>query len=105
VAFTRTAELCSLRPPTHQTNRPEGSPYRVGATKPVPPTMSTVAESLSGTMALNARHPPRILEIFNDLKRHRLGSGDQIVQTFQPQLTPLQQQVLDLLHIPASIYS
>jgi len=27
------------------------------------------------------------------------------VQTFQPQLTPLQQQVLDLLHIPASIYT
>src|ERR1035437_6288337 len=48
---------------------------------------------------------PRILEIFNDVKRHHLGSGDQIVQTFQPQLTPLQQQVLDLLHIPASIYS
>src|SRR5680860_802387 len=48
---------------------------------------------------------PRILEIFNDVKRHHLGSGDQIVQTFQPQLTPLQQQVLALLHIPASIYS
>jgi len=48
---------------------------------------------------------PRILEIFNDVKRHHLGSGGQIVQTVQPQLTPLQQQVLDLLHIPASIYS
>jgi hypothetical protein len=48
---------------------------------------------------------PRILDIFDDVKRHHLGSGDQIVQTFQPQLTPLQQQVLDLLHIPASIYS
>jgi transposase len=48
---------------------------------------------------------PRILEIFNDVKRHHLNSGDQIVQTFQPQLTPLQQQVLDLLHIPANIYS
>ena len=49
---------------------------------------------------------PRILEIFDDLTRHQLiNTDDQIVQTFQPQLTPLQQQVLDLLHIPASIYS
>src|SRR5665647_911911 len=46
---------------------------------------------------------PRILDIFNDVKRHHLISGDQIVQTFQPQLTPLQQQVLELLNIPASI--
>jgi len=39
------------------------------------------------------------------VQRHKLISQDQIVQTFQPQLTPLQQQVLDLLHIPASIYT
>jgi hypothetical protein len=48
---------------------------------------------------------PRILEIFDDVKRHQLISQDQIVQTFEPQLTPLQQQVLDLLHIPASVYT
>ena len=48
---------------------------------------------------------PRILDIFKDVKRHHLISGDQIVQTFQPQLTPLQQQVLELLNIPASIYT
>jgi len=49
---------------------------------------------------------PRILEIFDDLARHQLiNADDQIVQTFQPQLTPLQHQVLDLLHIPASIYN
>ncbi len=49
---------------------------------------------------------PRILQIFDDLARHQLiNTDDQIVQTFQPQLTPLQQQVLDLLHIPASIYN
>jgi len=48
----------------------------------------------------------RILEIFNDLARHQLiNPDDQVVQTFQPQLTDLQQQVLDLLHIPASIYN
>jgi hypothetical protein len=49
---------------------------------------------------------PRILEIFDDLARHQLiNADDQVVQTFQPQLTDLQQQVLDLLHIPASIYN
>lgn len=48
---------------------------------------------------------PRILAIFNDVQRHQLISQDHIVQTFEPQLTPLQQQVLDLLHIPASVYT
>jgi hypothetical protein len=52
-----------------------------------------------------APNAPRILEIFDDVQRHQLISGDQVVQTFQPQLTPLQQQVLDLLHIPASVYT
>ena len=49
---------------------------------------------------------PRILEIFDDLARHQLiNADDDIVQTYQPQLSDLQQQVLDLLHIPASIYN
>jgi len=49
---------------------------------------------------------PRILEIFDDLARHQLiNADDEVVQTFQPQLTPLQQQVLDLLHIPTTIYN
>jgi hypothetical protein len=49
---------------------------------------------------------PRILEIFDDVQRHQLIDHDgQIVQTFEPELTDLQQQVLDLLHIPASVYN
>jgi hypothetical protein len=49
---------------------------------------------------------PRILEIFDDVQRHQLIDNDgQIVQTFEPELTDLQQQVLDLLHIPASVYN
>lgn len=49
---------------------------------------------------------PRILEIFDDLARHQLiNANDEVAQTFQPQLTDLQQQVLDLLHIPASVYN
>ena len=49
---------------------------------------------------------PRILEIFNDLARHQLINADgKVVQTFHPDLTPVQQQVLDLLHIPANVYT
>jgi len=37
---------------------------------------------------------------------HQLVNDDgQIVQTFEPELTDLQQQVLDLLHIPANVYT
>lgn len=32
-------------------------------------------------------------------------SGDVVVQVFEPQLTPLQQKVLDLLHVPAAAYA
>ena len=49
---------------------------------------------------------PRILEIFNDVQRHQLvNEHDEIVQTFQPELTPRQQQVLDLLQLPTSVYN
>ena len=49
---------------------------------------------------------PRILEIFNDVQRHQLiNSAGDIVQTFEPQLTDLQRQVLDLLHIPTNAYT
>jgi hypothetical protein len=47
---------------------------------------------------------PRILEIFSGVGRHHLVLGEEIVQTFEPVLTPLQQKVLDLLHIPATAY-
>jgi len=48
---------------------------------------------------------PRILEIFRDVQRHELISEGQVVQRFEPQLTPLQRQVLELLHVPASVYT
>lgn len=49
---------------------------------------------------------PRILEIFHDVQHHQLIDNDgQTVQTFQPELTDLQQQILNLLHIPASVYN
>ena len=48
----------------------------------------------------------RILEIFTPLARHHLlDQHGRVVQTFQPQLTPLQTQVLDLLNISTSAYT
>ena len=40
------------------------------------------------------------------LQRHHLiRDGHEIVQTFEPQLTPLQAQLVDLLGVPASAYT
>ena len=40
-----------------------------------------------------------ILEIFTDLTRHELRRDGQLIQTFEVDLNPLQQQVLDLLDL------
>jgi len=48
---------------------------------------------------------PRILEIFNVAQRHHLVSNGEVVQVFEPELTPLQQKVLELLHVPVSAYT
>ena len=48
---------------------------------------------------------PRLLEIFRDVQRHQLVSEGEVVQSFEPQFTPLQRQVLELLHVPASVYT
>jgi Domain of unknown function (DUF4277) len=47
----------------------------------------------------------RILEIFADVTRHELHRNGQLVQTFEPHLTPLQQQVLKLLGVPTTTYT
>src|SRR6266516_173310 len=47
----------------------------------------------------------RILAIFADLTRHELHDHGQLVQTFEPELNPLQRQVLDLLGVPAASYT
>jgi transposase len=48
----------------------------------------------------------RVLEIFTGLARHHLHDTDGgRVQTFQPELSDLQAQVLDLLDIPTSVYT
>lgn len=47
----------------------------------------------------------RIMEIFADLTRHHLHRDGQLVQTFQPELSPLHQQVLQLLDVPTTSYT
>lgn len=47
----------------------------------------------------------RILEIFATVARHHLDRDDAQAQTFEPVLTTQQQQVLQLLRLPAAIYT
>ena len=54
--------------------------------------------------ACEAPSTERILTVFADITRHELHSQGQLVQTFEHELTPLQQQILDLLGIPATAY-
>jgi len=46
----------------------------------------------------------RVFDLYTDATRSHLTSGGQTVQVFQPDLTPLQDQVLDLLAVPRSAY-
>ncbi|MGH2697321.1 MAG: IS1634 family transposase [Actinomycetota bacterium] len=54
--------------------------------------------------ACPAPSAPRVLEIFNGIARHHLIDHGHVVQTFEPTLTPLQHQVLDLLDTPTDTY-
>jgi len=47
----------------------------------------------------------RVLEIFSHVDRHHLVQGEEVVQVFEPELTPLQHKVLDLLHVPTTVYT
>ncbi len=55
--------------------------------------------------ACPAPSAPRVLEIFNGVARHHLIDHGHVAQTFEPTLTPLQHQVLDLLEIPSGAYT
>jgi hypothetical protein len=54
--------------------------------------------------ACQAPSAERIFTVFADLTRHELHHNGRLVQTFEAKLTPLQQQILDLLGVPASAY-
>ncbi len=47
----------------------------------------------------------RLLDLFHDLQRHRLFRRQQLVQTFEPQLSDAQKNVLALLGVPSSAYA
>jgi hypothetical protein len=46
----------------------------------------------------------QILRLFSFAERHTLLEAGRPVQVFNPELTPLQRQVLDLLRVPQSAY-
>jgi hypothetical protein len=47
----------------------------------------------------------RVFDHLAPIQRHHLIRDRHTVQTFEPQLTPLQAQLLDLLAVPASAYT
>ena len=47
---------------------------------------------------------PRILESIADAQSHHLVDSGMVLKLFDPELTTLQRQVLDLLHVPHSVY-
>jgi transposase len=47
----------------------------------------------------------RILAVFADITRHELHHDGRLVQTFEPELSPLQQQILHLLGVPHTAYT
>jgi hypothetical protein len=55
--------------------------------------------------ACPAPSAPRVLDIFTGVARHHLIDHGRVAQTFEPTLTPLQHQVLDLLGVPAGAYT
>jgi hypothetical protein len=57
-----------------------------------------------GERECRAPSAERILETSAPLQRHRLRDQGQLVQTFEPELTDLQQQILTLMRLPASIF-
>jgi transposase len=46
----------------------------------------------------------RVFDLYADTARHHLTRDGEIVQTFEPDLAPLQRQVLDLLGVPQHAY-
>lgn len=46
----------------------------------------------------------RLMEIFDGLQRHRIVRDGRVVQVIEPELSPLQLQVLKLMGVPATAY-
>jgi transposase len=46
----------------------------------------------------------RVLDVFAPLQRHRLRRADRLVQVFEPELSKLHRQVLQLMHLPVDVF-
>jgi transposase len=46
----------------------------------------------------------RVLDVFVPLQRHRLRRADRLVQVFEPELSDLHRQILDLMRLPADVF-
>ena len=57
------------------------------------------------TRSCRAPTTDRLLDRFRDLQRHDLYAGPRRIQVFDPNLSDLQTQVLDLLGVPGSAYA
>lgn len=55
--------------------------------------------------ACSAPTAARVLDNFTGVARHRLVSGGKVLQVFDPNLTHLQREILDLLGVPPETYS
>ncbi|MFZ1438193.1 MAG: IS1634 family transposase [Candidatus Microthrix subdominans] len=74
---------------------------------------TAMADTNQTSIALYPEHRPcttpsaqRILQIFAGVARHHLTDTDgNTIQTFQPDLTPHQHQILELLDIPTTTYT
>lgn len=47
----------------------------------------------------------RLIEVFGNLQRHILSKKGEAVQQFDPELSMLQKQILDILRLPAGLFS
>ena len=54
--------------------------------------------------ASSAPTAARVFDLFAEASRHRLLSDGEVVQVFEPELTSLQRQVLELLGVPETAY-
>ena len=54
--------------------------------------------------ACTAPSTERVLQLFAPLQRHRLFEKGRLVQVFQPELSKLQQQILDLIGIDTAVF-
>ena len=54
--------------------------------------------------ACTAPTAARVIEVLEPLCAHRLTAGDEVLKRYDPSLSPLHQQILDLLGVPTTAY-